>query len=122
MSVFGWCLRLDNTPSTVSIIPDDADDAMHAGDAKQGAENCRKRRGNARETGVTGSGERNGGERNCTNMKKALERNQNAGKCKGRTRREPEDGNEKKLLEIMLEIMGNEEKLKRNEGMCRKLT
>ena len=44
-------------------------------------------------------------------MKKALERNQNAGKCKGRTRREP-DGNEKKLLAIR----GNEEKLKRNEG------
>ena len=66
---------------------------------------------------MTGS-ERNGGERNCRSMKKALERNQNAGKCKGRTRREPEDGNEKKLLEIM----GNEEKLKRNEEKCRKLT
>ena len=56
----GGCLILDNTPSNASIIPDDADDAMRADDAKQGAENCRKRR--------------------------------------------------------------NEEKLKRNEGTCRKLT
>ena len=72
----GGCLILDNTPSTASIITDDADDAMIAGDAKQGAENCRK--------GVTGS-ERNGSERNCTKMKRGLERNQNAGKCKGRT-------------------------------------
>ena len=38
-----------------------------------------------------------------------------------RTRREAEDGNENKLLEI-IEIMGNEEKLKRTEGTCRKLT
>ena len=37
-SIFGGCLILDNTPSIASIIPDDADDAMHAGDAKQGAE------------------------------------------------------------------------------------
>ena len=29
---------LDYTPSIASIIPDDADDAMLAGDAKQGAE------------------------------------------------------------------------------------
>ena len=55
-----------------------------------------------------------GSEMNCTKMKRALERNPNAGKCKGR----PEDGNEKKLSEIM----ENEERLKRNEGMCRKLT
>ena len=32
-SIFGGCLILDNTPSIASIIPDDADDAMHAGDA-----------------------------------------------------------------------------------------
>ena len=31
----GGCLILDNTPSTASIIPEDAGDAMHAGDAKQ---------------------------------------------------------------------------------------
>ena len=31
-------LGVDNTTSIASIIPDDADDAMHAGDAKQGAE------------------------------------------------------------------------------------
>ena len=37
-SIFGGCLILDNTPSIASIIPDDADDAMYAGDAKQGAE------------------------------------------------------------------------------------
>ena len=61
-------------------------------------ENC-KNRGKRRKTGVTGS-ERNGSERNCTNMKRALERNQNAGKCKGRTRKEPEDGDENKLLEM----------------------
>ena len=47
MSVFGGCKLLDNTPSIASTILDDADDAMHAGDAKQGAENCRKRKGNA---------------------------------------------------------------------------
>ena len=32
-SVFRGCLILDNTPSIASIIPNDADDAMHAGDA-----------------------------------------------------------------------------------------
>ena len=42
-----WFSDFDNTPSTVSIIPDDANDVMHAGDANQGAENCRE--------GVTGS-------------------------------------------------------------------
>ena len=33
--LFWGCLILDNTQSTASIILDDADDAMHAGDAKQ---------------------------------------------------------------------------------------
>ena len=33
MSIFRGCLILDNTPSIASIIPDDADDVMHAGDA-----------------------------------------------------------------------------------------
>ena len=37
-ALLGGCLILDNTPSIASIIPDDADDAMRAGDAKQGAE------------------------------------------------------------------------------------
>ena len=32
---------LDYTPSIASIIPDDAGDAMHAGDANQGAEGDR---------------------------------------------------------------------------------
>ena len=32
-SVFRGCLILGNTPSIASIIPDDADDVMHAGDA-----------------------------------------------------------------------------------------
>ena len=32
-SIFRGCLILDNTPSIASIIPDDADDVMHAGDA-----------------------------------------------------------------------------------------
>ena len=36
-SIFGWCLKLDNTPSIASIIPDDAGDVVHAGDAKQWA-------------------------------------------------------------------------------------
>ena len=31
--IFRGCLILDNTPSIASIIPDDADDVMHAGDA-----------------------------------------------------------------------------------------
>ena len=39
---FGGCLIPDYTPSIASIIPDDADDAMHAGDAKQGAENWKQ--------------------------------------------------------------------------------
>ena len=37
-ALLGGCLILDNIPSIASIIPDDADDAMHAGDANQGAE------------------------------------------------------------------------------------
>ena len=37
-SVCRGCLVPDYTPSIASIIPDDADDAMHADDAKQGAE------------------------------------------------------------------------------------
>ena len=48
-ALLGGCLILDNTPSIASIIPDDADDAMHAGDAKQGVE------GKCKEAGVTGS-------------------------------------------------------------------
>ena len=32
-SIFRGCLILDNTPSIASIILDDADDVMHAGDA-----------------------------------------------------------------------------------------
>ena len=32
-SIFRGCLILDDTPSIASIIPDDADDVMHAGDA-----------------------------------------------------------------------------------------
>ena len=83
-SVFGGCLILDNTHSIASIIPDDADDAKHSDDAKQGAEKLQTTKGKCRETGVTGS-ERNGSQRNCTKMKRALERNQDAGKCKGRT-------------------------------------
>ena len=72
------CLMPDYTPSIASIIPDDADDAMHADDAKQGL------KGKCKETGVTGS-ERNESQRNCTQIKRALERNRDAGKCKGRT-------------------------------------
>ena len=34
---FGGCLKLDNTPSIASIITDDADDVVLAGDAKQWA-------------------------------------------------------------------------------------
>ena len=33
-ALFGGCLILDNTPSIASIILDDPNDAMHAGDAK----------------------------------------------------------------------------------------
>ena len=40
------------------------------------------------------------GNRNCTKMKRALERNQNAGNCKGRTRREPEDGTERNCWKL----------------------
>ena len=64
--LFGGGLILDNTPSNASIIPDDEDDAMHAGDAKQGAENCRKRRGN--------QGNRSDWKSPKLNMKRALER------------------------------------------------
>ena len=32
-NIFRGCLILDNTPSIASIIPDDADDVMRAGDA-----------------------------------------------------------------------------------------
>ena len=71
-----------------------------------------KAKGKCKETG-TGS-ERNGSERK---MKRALERNQMQENARAE-RQGPRDGNEKKLMEIM----GNEEKLKRNEGMCRKLT
>ena len=93
-------------------MPDDADDVALAGNAKQGT-----MKGKCREQEWLEVNEPKV-RRTCTKMKRALERNQNAGKCKGKTRREPEDGNEKKLLELM----GNEEKLKRSEGMCRKLT
>ena len=41
-------LILDNTPSIASIIPNDTDDVLHAGDAKEGSDNCRKRRGHAK--------------------------------------------------------------------------
>ena len=34
---------MDNTTSIASIITDDADNAMRAGDATQGADNCRAR-------------------------------------------------------------------------------
>ena len=37
-SVFRGRLILDYTPSIASITTNDANDAMHAGDAKQGAE------------------------------------------------------------------------------------
>ena len=47
-------------------------------------------------------------------MKRALNGNNNEGKC-GRTQRELEDGNKK-------EVVGNQEKLKGHEGKCRKLT
>ena len=62
---------------------DDADDAMHASDARQGL------KGTCKETGVTGS-EQNESQRNCTKMKRVLEKNRDSGKCKGRTRREPD--------------------------------
>ena len=63
---------LDYTPSMASIIPDDADDAVML---------CMLA---MRNKGLTGS-ERNESQRNCTKMKRALERNRDAGKCKGRT-------------------------------------
>ena len=74
-----WGVHMDNTTSIASNIPDDADDAMRAGDAKQGAENCRKRRGNAGkqeslEVTELHEDEEGTGEKP----------NQHAGKCKGR--------------------------------------
>ena len=57
--------------------------------------------------------------RTCTKMKRALERNQNAGKCKGRTRREPEDGKEMKGAETEMkrkEVKGNARKLSDMQG------
>ena len=63
---------------------------------------------------MTGS-ERNESETNCMNMKRALERNKKCRKMQGKGT----GGRERTEL---LKIMGNEEKLKRKEGMCRKLT
>ena len=98
---------------------DDADDAMYAGDAKQGL------KGKHKETGVTGS-ERNESQRNCTKIRRAMERNRDAGKCKGRTRREPDRGNEKGRNAnngVFKEMKGAETAVKWKEvkGYARKL-